>query len=486
MKYGVITYARTKDISIGDSMMSLGVREIYKKMGVKDEDIINVYFGQDVQEDYENSFLNYEGEYVILPMAMAMDYDNIRKDLFPLSRKIIPVFIGFTTFSRDGYVRCLHEYKQYGPFGCRDLQTMYSARQEGLDAYMLGCLSVQSVERREETDKQKKCYLVNVPEKLKAFMPRELSENVVEVDHQMEFDSNLSGKEAADKELEVARNLLNEYRDNAKLVVTSKLHCALPCISMGIPTIVVKWKDRRAGMNFFDHRFTGLDKFMNIYNYDEFDQIDWYPPRPDIEAFKQKQLETAMMMIKAVYNKYNRLCEISDYFEGGKHSVYYSGIELGYLSTKQKEDFIKKKTRFCNLFELIINRYLHDTHFVIYGAGDKGKWIYWQFKNEISMSKSCFYIDNDKSKHGKQLNNLPIYPPEELKKYKKNEFVVIIATNHSYDAIAQEMAKNLSREYDLEEGKNFFMLDKLMKSAEYKICDFSMVRPFQEDIIWNA
>jgi hypothetical protein len=35
----------------------------------------------------------------------------------------------------------------------------------------------------------------------------------------------------------MARYLLDLYRDEARLVITTKLHCALPCIAFGVPVI---------------------------------------------------------------------------------------------------------------------------------------------------------------------------------------------------------------------------------------------------------
>ncbi len=37
----------------------------------------------------------------------------------------------------------------------------------------------------------------------------------------------------------LALDVLNEYRTHARLVVTTRLHCALPCVAMGIPVVFV-------------------------------------------------------------------------------------------------------------------------------------------------------------------------------------------------------------------------------------------------------
>jgi hypothetical protein len=40
------------------------------------------------------------------------------------------------------------------------------------------------------------------------------------------------------KNMTCAQNLLDNYYNNARVVITTFLHCALPCIAMGIPVIV--------------------------------------------------------------------------------------------------------------------------------------------------------------------------------------------------------------------------------------------------------
>lgn len=486
MKYGVVTYARNKDVNIGDSIMSLGVREVYKKMGIKEEDIVNIYYDKNINGNFQYDLEGYDGEYIILPMAMCIDFDTEHPNIFPLPPRIIPVFLGFHTITPEGWVKFFSDYKHFGPFACRDVKTMELLRKEGLEAYTIGCLSIQSVEKREQTRHQNKVYLVDVPQHLRKYIPKEILQNAIEKTHVRYINEFLTGVEAAEEELKLTRNILREYRDYAKLVITTRLHCALPCISMGIPTIVVnKERKNRENVRVFDNRFKGMDSLLNMYNSDEFDSIDWNPGVPDIEDFKKKQLEQAISMINNVYEKYNRLCDISYFLEQGKGLSYYSGTSLGYLSRKQKEDFYYRKSLYDTLFEVIIDRPLYDTHMIIYGAGDKGCWMYHKFGKEMHMAKTCIYVDNDIKKQGGSLNKFKILSPDVIGKYQKGTFVIIIASSHTYDCIAQSIDKELTEKYGLTEGKDYFMLDQLIKSGENYIGEFSMVRDWLEDVIWT-
>lgn len=502
MKYGVITYARNEFVNIGDNLMSLAIRKIYKKMGIDDKEIVDIYVSRETCSYVVNDkFLNqgntnvneynlntYSGDdYILLPMAAHLEYDFIREGWIPLPPKIIPVFIGIHCVAPDYIAEYIANYKHLGPIGCRDVATTENFRRAGYDAYTLGCLSIQAVERRKETNEQNKVFLVNVPKKIKDYIPEYLKSDVIETSQEYKLDEFYTAEERVAIENKRLEKQLELYKNKAKLVVTSKLHCALPCISMGIPTIVVRYNqiDKYKDVTVFDSRYNGLDKFMNIYEYDEFDQIDWNPSKPDIEEFKEKQLRVVIKMIENIYERYNEMTEISAFLEKDTKSVYFSPSITGYLSKKQKNDFYCGKTKYKNLLELILNRYLYETHLIIYGAGDKGKWMYGKFKNEINMAKSCIYVDGSSEKQGKKIWGINILSPDVIAKYPKGSFAVIIATNHSYDKAAQNIAKFLNENYSLCESKDYFMLDRLIKSDSMPLSMISSSVGYNWDKIWD-
>lgn len=470
MKYGVLTFFRNSRMNIGDTIMSLGVRNIYKKMGIEDKDIVEV-------DVYHLS--SYDGEYVILPMASWIDYNE---GAFPLSKKIIPIFLGIHCVSENGTAKELNSYRNFGPFGCRDEATMEVLRKNGLEAYIFGCLSFQSVELRKKAAQQTKVFLTEIPEELYEYMPESIKKDSVVLNHVFDYP-NLDYKKGALKEIDLAKKYLSRYRDEARLVITTRLHCALPCISMGIPVIVVRASEKR-GSRLPDHRFCGFDKLFSFYTKDEYDQINWNPAAINIEEIKRKQLNIAVRYIREAYDKYSDLCDISDYFENRKSAAYFSGVSVGYLTRQQKEQFLKGKYKEKPLLSLMINKDLWKTNLIIYGAGDKGKWMILKFKNEMEMFKSCIYVDRDEAKQNKKLHGYRILDPIVLDKYPLDETIIIIATNHSYDKISQDIAQYLCKRYGMKEGKNYFMLDKLIVSAQLAISDAGMVKSYLHDLTW--
>src|SRR5690606_16492447 len=67
-----------------------------------------------------------------------------------------------------------------------------------------------------------------------------------------------SNKFTENEKFEMAENLLKKYA-KAKLVITSRIHCALPCLALGTPVIFVNGFD-----SFVDScRFDGILELFN-------------------------------------------------------------------------------------------------------------------------------------------------------------------------------------------------------------------------------
>ena len=183
--------------------------------------------------------------------------------------------------------------------------------------------------------------------------------------------------------------------------------------------------------------------------------------------------------------KYRAICSLSEYFENRENVTYFSPVILGYLTRKQILAYQKGEVPQKLFLEYVFERKLYETHIVIYGAGDKGLWMYDQYKDEIELCCSIIYVDSDSEKWGKTLNGKRILSPKILDKYPLDKTVIIIAMNNSYTKGAQEIAKKLTREYGLKEGVNYYMLDKLNKSAVMAVNDVGIVKSWNRDKIWS-
>lgn len=66
-----------------------------------------------------------------------------------------------------------------------------------------------------------------------------------------------------------------ELYDNASLVITSKIHCAQPCLAVGIPVVFICEQK--------SFRFDLLSNYILIYEIDQMSEINWSLEIPDLE-----------------------------------------------------------------------------------------------------------------------------------------------------------------------------------------------------------
>lgn len=263
LKYGLIAYnnAKTNGWNYGDTIQTLAINEVYKRIGIPEDMIEKV--------EYEDiSTYRAKGNYKVkLPMQGCFEYKR-GLDAFPLSGDIVPVYIGFSRISGS------HIYKEnfasYAPIGCRDEATYKKIKKKGYEAFLSGCYTI-CFPRREKDITEGKIFMVDAPKGIEEYLPEEYKERLEYVTH--ETDSNEMLEEKAEQ-------MLQRYRDEAQLVITSRLHCASPCMAMGIPVILAR--------DYFDSRYEWIDKYLPLYTRDKFGSINWKPESVDLEEMKDK------------------------------------------------------------------------------------------------------------------------------------------------------------------------------------------------------
>jgi len=159
----------------------------------------------------------------------------------------------------------------HGPVGCRDLGTLYAMSEHHVPAYFSGCLTMTLPALHRLRDE--KIVMVDMPSDAPA--PRGLDGHVVRVDHRV---LPMRPQSRLDK----ARALLELYA-SARLVITTKLHAALPCRALGIPVLFVP-------SDFRDPRFAGLVEFLHAASLGDYladnVNIDWKKPPPEESRFQ--------------------------------------------------------------------------------------------------------------------------------------------------------------------------------------------------------
>lgn len=289
MKYANIIYDgnRTGSVNLGDDIQLLAIQHIYEYMGIPEKDIVRISLSE---------LSTYDGEYVILPISFPLY--GYRKDLYitMFSPKIIPIFLALSIMSNNISEEEQIYLRRFEPIGCRDIYTMNLLREKNILAYMGGCMTATLPKKEQPT--RDKVYIVDIPEGDLKYIPDDIKKEAI-FTSQIKYDCK-------NPELE-AKEYLDNYAETAKLVVTSRLHCALPCTAMGIPVILMK--DR------YSFRFPTISKYIPIYTREKYNEIDWNPNVIDYEADKKRLLEFVVGRLKSSFVKYSTMFDISYFYE---------------------------------------------------------------------------------------------------------------------------------------------------------------------------
>lgn len=317
MKYGIIKYKRTDIINLGDDIQLLAVKNIYKEMAIKLEQIKYI----DFQELW-----TYKGEVIILPICFPFfGYRQLRITCF--SSSIIPVFLSISIMDTDLFPEDIDYLKRFEPIGCRDEHTRNGLRKLGIQAYLNGCMTLTLPKIYHADSRKNKIYCVDVGENVFSFLPNEIRENIVNTSHIISVgDWEQTGLTTEN----IAENRLYEYCENARLVITTRLHCAVPCIALGIPTILL------SNVNSF--RFSWLEKITSVYLPNEYSNINWKPERIDYELVKRKILDYAIFRLRSTYDIVNNIDRLSDRQEQIKKNNEKMMDEIDkYFSIREKK-----------------------------------------------------------------------------------------------------------------------------------------------------
>ena len=280
MKFANLTLDSDKRMeNIGDWLQIFAIQNLYHYMNVRQDDIVQIKISE----------LNtYNGEYVILPVNFPM------YGYYELSSKIIPVYLGVSIISGSAVGGL--QMKNYQPIGCRDYHTLQELQKQNIDAYYGGCLSIAFPLRKNVS--AKKTFIVDVSENILNKIPSHIKEHAEYVTH-IYYNNECGGAEKAQK-------VYKRYEQEAGLMITSRIHCAQPCLALGIPVIFI--------CEIKSFRYEVLRQFLPIYTLDEMDKINWNPQPVDIEEHKKNLLDYASDRIWETYHKYQKRCVISDFY----------------------------------------------------------------------------------------------------------------------------------------------------------------------------
>lgn len=248
--------------NIGDQIQILTIDYLYEQMGVEKKDILYI--------DHED-LSTYNGPPVMLPVSMPLINSSSHGMATMFSDNIKPVFFGLTMAKDTLDSDEISYYKKFEPIGCRDEKAYTIMQKYGIHAYLGGCLTVALPKRRKNSKKQNKVFIVDIPEGLKKFIPNNIEKDA-------EYGTHIIyGNVSNAREICIER--YQQYKDEARVVITGLLHGAVPCMAFGIPVILAR--------DYVSYRFGWVESLLNIYTPSQYADIDWSPDSLNIEDHKK-------------------------------------------------------------------------------------------------------------------------------------------------------------------------------------------------------
>lgn len=276
MLYGLLTYEEAPGhYNLGDHVQSLAARQYLPRVdALLNRERLGAYDGPSIKLIMNGWFTHNAANWVPAPA-------------------IIPHFVSFhinsSAADRILSPRGLEYLRRHAPIGCRDHHTVGLLRSRGVDAYFTGCLTLTLTDFAADSPRRDETILVdpffNLPSLHRiAASPRSLARALIKgellgLGRRRRLLRRAFTKECLDAMARVTQELpsrgepderrfaraeacLRRYAQ-AKFVVTSRIHCALPCLAMGTPVIFLNAFD-----SFVDTcRFEGLLELFNRVDY---------------------------------------------------------------------------------------------------------------------------------------------------------------------------------------------------------------------------
>lgn len=181
------------------------------------------------------------------------------------SDKINPLYVAFHINNGEDLGPKMIDYlKKHEPIGCRDYQTKRFLDKNGVKTYFSGCLTTTLDIDYKVPESERTNEIIFCDYKMGTY-PQ--ADNYLKSLKNYDFSKaefvthNFTKNSTHEERFKESDRLLKKYA-RAKLVVTSRIHCALPCLALGTPVILIK-------RNYDVKRFDGLYSLLNTIGKDK-------------------------------------------------------------------------------------------------------------------------------------------------------------------------------------------------------------------------
>ena len=226
MKYGLMYYKSTDNI--GDDIQTYAAIKFLPHID---------YF---IDRENLSCFVPDKKEYVSMIMNGWFIHNKLA---WPPSPYIKPLLISMhfksleDTDVGDMYLKGFggEFLKQKGIVGARDFETVKRLENNKINAYFSGCLTL-TLEKICKVKKKKEICLVDVSNEVISKVRKNSSYEIEVLSHTL--NQSETEKKNINERMNDVEKILKKYQES-KLVITTRLHVALPCIALGTPVIVL-------------------------------------------------------------------------------------------------------------------------------------------------------------------------------------------------------------------------------------------------------
>lgn len=264
-------------------------------------------------------------------------------DNFPPPSEVIPFYISVhiakSDFIKIKTIRA--HFKKNAPIGCRDSKTLWLMRGFGIPAYYSSCLTLTFISSNFKLENKSEVIWVDnidhpIPIKIEQKLNELLPNGFSKISHDP-LSRFLKFETYVEDNTELTFSLFKRYEE-AKLVLTTKIHCALPCIGMGVPVILIH-------PNPNDPRLTVLSKLIKIISYEELMLINELP-EPSVEKNKASKIKNNLtyllnLAVKTNKNPFNDKSNFKLFYQFQIYKLISAITSFG-LKTLYKLGFFKK------------------------------------------------------------------------------------------------------------------------------------------------
>ena len=295
-----------KSNNLGDYIQSIATKEIIGENSIGlDRENLHIYNGPNV--------------YLIMNGWFMQNSKN-----WPPSDKITPFFISFhiNPIAKDNLLskKGLEYFQKYEPIGCRDMYTQNLLQKKGINSYFSGCLTL-TLRNKKKDFKKEGVLIIGALDRMKPKIDlKNLFNELIKYPYKF-FKYNRSKKRLDDfilskgfskvtyksqiidlyKNVDKQRNLLANEQLNliakSKLVITSRLHVALPAIAYGTKVIFLK-----DGLEHINHqsRLKGISDYFYCCKSEDLNTLSLVDvkPKKNHRKIKKKLIESIDQFFK--------------------------------------------------------------------------------------------------------------------------------------------------------------------------------------------